>query len=49
MAQFFPGLASSVGALGWGLALAVALGLVTGALPAWQAARLKVVDAMGRR
>ncbi|NKI36210.1 ABC transporter permease [Wenzhouxiangella sp. XN79A] len=49
MAQFFPGLAPSVGALGWGLALAVVLGLVTGALPAWQAARLKVVDAMGRR
>ena len=49
MAQFFPGLAPSVGALGWGLLLAVALGLATGALPAWQAARLKVVDAMGRR
>ncbi|MEE4330462.1 MAG: FtsX-like permease family protein [Wenzhouxiangella sp.] len=48
MAQFFPGLAPSVGALGWGLALATALGLVTGALPARQAARLKAVDAMGR-
>jgi putative ABC transport system permease protein len=48
MAQFFPGLSPSVGALGWGLALAVVLGLVTGAVPAWQAARLKVIDAMGR-
>jgi putative ABC transport system permease protein len=49
MAQFFPGLAPSVGALGWGLLLAVVLGLVTGALPAWQASRLKVIDALGRQ
>jgi putative ABC transport system permease protein len=31
-----------------GLALAVALGLATGALPAWQAMRLRIVDALRR-
>lgn len=49
LAQFFPGLAASAGAMGWGVALALLLGLVTGALPAWQAARLRVAEAMGRR
>jgi len=49
LAQFFPGLAMSTGTLAWGLVLAVALGLVTGAWPAWRAARLSVIDAMGRR
>ena len=49
LAQFFPGLAMSTGTLAWGLLLAVALGLVTGAWPAWRAARLDVIDAMGRR
>ncbi|HKL53939.1 MAG TPA: FtsX-like permease family protein [Wenzhouxiangellaceae bacterium] len=49
LAQFFPGLAMSTGTLAWGLLLAVALGLVTGAWPAWRAARLSVIDAMGRR
>lgn len=49
LAQFFPGLAMSRGTLVWGLVLAVALGLVTGAWPAWRAARLDVIDAMGRR
>lgn len=49
LAQFFPGLAMSAGTLGWGLALAVALGVVTGGPPAWHAARLRVVDALGRR
>ncbi|MBL36799.1 MAG: hypothetical protein CMP07_00140 [Xanthomonadales bacterium] len=49
LAQFFPGLAMSSGTLLWGLMLAVALGLVTGAWPAWRAARLDVIDAMGRR
>ena len=49
LAQFFPGLTASTGTLAWGLVLAVLLGLVTGALPAWQAARLRVADAMGRR
>ena len=49
LAQFFPGLAMSTGTLAWGLVLAIALGLVTGAWPAWRAARLIVIDAMGRR
>lgn len=49
LAQFFPGLAMSAGTVASGLALAVALGLVTGAWPAWRAARLNVIDAMGRR
>jgi len=49
LAQFFPGLAMSTGTLAWGLVLAVGLGLVTGAWPAWRAARLSVIDAMGRR
>jgi len=49
LAQFFPGLAMSAATVGWGLALAVLLGLITGLPPAWQAARLRVVDALGRR
>jgi putative ABC transport system permease protein len=48
MAQF-PGLALSGGTLGLGLILAVLLGLITGAWPAWQAGRLRVVEALGRR
>jgi len=49
MAQFFPGLAMSTGTLGWGLLIAVLLGLITGFWPAWQAGRLRVVEALGRR
>ncbi len=49
MAQFFPGLAMNAGTLGWGMLLALLLGLITGALPAWRAARLRVVEALGRR
>jgi len=49
LAQFFPGLALGSGMLIWGLAIAVGLGLVTGAWPAWQAGRLRVVEALGRR
>jgi putative ABC transport system permease protein len=49
VAQFFPGLAMSSGTLVWGLVIAVGLGLVTGAWPAWQAGRLRVVEALGRR
>jgi len=49
LAQFFPGLAMTTGTLVWGVLLAVVLGLVTGAWPAWRAARLDVIDAMGRR
>jgi ABC-type antimicrobial peptide transport system permease subunit len=33
------------GGLGW----AVVLGLVTGAIPAWTALRLKIATALGRR
>ena len=49
LAQFFPGLGLGGGTLGLGLALAVLLGLITGAWPAWQAGRLRVVEALGRR
>jgi len=49
LAQFFPGLTMSAATLGWGLGFAVALGLVTGAWPAWRAARLNVVTALTRR
>jgi putative ABC transport system permease protein len=49
LAQFFPGLAMSSGTLVWGLVIAVGLGLITGAWPAWQAGRLRVVEALGRR
>ncbi len=49
LSQFFPGLTMSGGTLGLGLALAVLLGLITGAWPAWRAGRLRVVDALGRR
>jgi ABC-type antimicrobial peptide transport system permease subunit len=33
----------------YGLAIAIALGLVTGALPALAAYRLRINDALGRR
>jgi len=49
LAQFFPGLTMSPGTLGLGLALAVLLGLVTGAWPAWRAGRLDVVSAFRRQ
>jgi len=49
LAQFFPGLAMSPATLAWGLLLALVLGLVTGAWPAWRAGRLRVVEALGRR
>ena len=48
MAQFLPGLAVTGSAVATGLALALALGLLTGLVPAWQAGRLRVVEAMGR-
>ncbi len=43
---FFPGFGVTSSTLLLGLGLAVALGLVSGAVPAWQAARLSVVDAL---
>jgi putative ABC transport system permease protein len=45
---FFPGFAVTWGTIGLGLVLAAALGLVTGAIPAWQSARLSVADALRR-
>ena len=48
LSQFLPGLALTPGAFVTGLLLAVLLGFVTGLLPAWQAARLKVIDALAR-
>lgn len=49
LSQFFPGLAMSSATLGWGLAFALALGLITGAWPAWRAGQLNVVTALARR
>ena len=45
---FVPDLYVRPEALAVGAALVVALGLVTGALPAWQAMRLSIVDALRR-
>lgn len=46
--SFFPGLGVTGGTLLFGLLLAVALGLVTGAIPAWQTTRLSVAGALRR-
>jgi putative ABC transport system permease protein len=48
MASFFPGFGVTNGTLILGLALALALGLVSGTIPAIQSARLSVVDALRR-
>jgi putative ABC transport system permease protein len=42
---------TSVGAGSWalGIALAIAIGLVVGVLPAWRAMRLNIVDALAGR
>ncbi|HEX2466109.1 MAG TPA: FtsX-like permease family protein, partial [Thermoanaerobaculia bacterium] len=45
---FIPDLYIQGGAMALGLALIVALGFVTGAIPAWQAMRLSIVDALRR-
>ncbi len=45
---FFPGFGVTGGTIVLGLALAAALGLISGAIPAWQSARLSVVGAMRR-
>jgi putative ABC transport system permease protein len=45
---FIPDLYIQGSALALGLALIVALGFVTGAIPAWQAMRLSIVDALRR-
>jgi putative ABC transport system permease protein len=44
--SFFPGFGVTNGTIGLGLLLAVTLGLVSGAVPALQSARLSVVNAM---
>jgi len=44
---FFPGYAVTGATLAGGAVVAVVLGLVAGAAPAWRAARLDTVDAMG--
>ncbi len=46
--SFFPGLAVTGGTFLLGLTLALALGLITGAIPAWQSARLSVAGALRR-
>jgi putative ABC transport system permease protein len=40
-----------VGAASWalGIALMLAIGVLVGALPAWSAMRLNIVDALARR
>ena len=48
VSQFLPGLQMSWEATLIGLVLAGVLGVVTGILPAWQAGRLKVIDALAR-
>lgn len=45
---FFPGFGVTGGTIALGLALAAGLGLISGAIPAWQSARLSVVGAMRR-
>jgi putative ABC transport system permease protein len=46
--SFFPGFGVTGGTIALGLALALGLGLVSGAIPAWQTARLSVVGALRR-
>jgi putative ABC transport system permease protein len=45
---FFPGFAVTGGTIALGLGVAALLGLVSGAVPAWQSARLSVVEALRR-
>ncbi len=45
---FFPGLGLTGGTFALGLLLSVALGVATGAIPAWQSARLSVAGALRR-
>lgn len=48
LSQFFPGFAVQAGTIALGLAIATLLGVVSGAVPAWQSARLSVVQAFRR-
>lgn len=46
LASFLPGFSVAIGTIGAGLGIAALLGLVAGAVPAWQSARLSVVEAL---
>jgi len=46
LAQFFPGFGVTAATIGLGLGLAALLGLISGAIPAYQSARLSVVSAL---
>lgn len=48
MTTFIPGFVVQTQTVWFGLAIAVTLGIVSGLVPAWQAARLSVVDALRR-
>ena len=48
LSTFFPGFGVTGGTIVLGLMLAAGLGLISGAIPAWQSARLSVVGAMRR-
>ncbi len=45
---FLPGFLVEWSTVGYGLAIAILLGLVSGLIPAWQAGRLSVIDALRR-
>ena len=45
---FLPPMRVHWSSVGFGLGIAVLMGAASGALPAWQAARLKIVDALRR-
>jgi putative ABC transport system permease protein len=46
LSQFLPGMAVDGKTWGIGAAIAMALGVVTGVMPAWKARRLRIVDAL---
>jgi putative ABC transport system permease protein len=48
LSAFFPGFGVTDGTIALGLLLGLGLGLVSGAIPAWQSARLSVVAALRR-
>ena len=47
-AGFLPGFTVQWGTMGMGFGIAITLGVVSGLIPAWQAARLSVVQALRR-
>lgn len=48
MSTFLPGFGVTGGTIALGLAFALVLGVISGAIPAWQSARLSVVNALRR-